>query len=94
MFGVLQLSYFSLSNYDYVPPALMGLLQRKEVNGVNVKTSSPSSDLIPARVSSNGYSSSDFLANFNIMLLFTTVIAATGGVLYMVTYLINKDSVD
>ena len=29
MFGVLQLSYFSLSNYDYVPPALMGMLQRK-----------------------------------------------------------------
>lgn len=29
MFGVLQLSYFSLSNYDYVPPALIGLLQRK-----------------------------------------------------------------
>lgn len=28
------------------------------------------------------------------MLLLTTVIAATGAVLYMVTYLMNKDSVD
>jgi hypothetical protein len=28
MFGVLQLSYFVLGNYDYVPSALIGALQR------------------------------------------------------------------
>lgn len=94
MFGVLQLSYFSLSNYDYVPPALMGLLQRKEVNGLNIQPSSPNDNNIPSRVSANGYSQSDYLANINIMLLVTSVIAIVGMVMYMVTYLINKDSID
>lgn len=94
MFGVLQLSYFSLSNYDYVPPALMGVLQRKEVNGLNIQTSSANDNNMPSRVTSNGYTVSDFLTNINIMLLITAVIAITGLVMYMVTYLINKDSID
>ena len=94
MFGVLQLSYFSLSNYDYVPPALMGILQRKEVNGLNIQTSSASDNNIPSRVTSNGYTASDYLTNINIMLLTTAVIAIVGLVMYMVTYLINKDSID
>jgi hypothetical protein len=94
MFGVLQLSYFSLSNYDYVPPALIGLLQRKEVNGLNIGTSASPSSSIPSRVTANGYNSSVFLANFNIMLLVTALIAGVGLVMYMVTYLLNKDSID
>jgi cytochrome b subunit of formate dehydrogenase len=94
MFGVLQLSYFSLSNYDYVPPALMGILQRKEVNGLNIQTSSTNDSNIPSRVTSNGYTASDYLTNINIMLLVTFIIAITGLVMYMVTYLINKDSIE
>ena len=89
MFGVLQLSYLSLSNYDYVPPALIGVLQRKEVNGLNIEGSSSSSTL-PSRVIANGYASSDFLGNFNIMLLLIAVITITGLVMYLVTYLLNK----
>jgi hypothetical protein len=92
MFGVLQLSYFSLSNYDYVPPALMGVLQRKEVNGLNIQTNSASDNNIPSRVSSNGYIASDYLTNINIMLLITAAIATVGLVMYMVTYLLNKES--
>jgi hypothetical protein len=92
MFGVLQLSYFSLSNYDYVPPALMGILQRKEVNGLNIQTNSASDNNIPSRVTSNGYTASDYLTNINIMLLITAVIAIVGLVMYMVTYLMNTES--
>lgn len=94
MFGVLQLSYFALSNYDYVPSTLLGLLQRKEVNGLNIATSASPTPFIPSRVSSNGYTSSDFLANFNLMLLITSLIVIVGGVIYMVTYLMNKESID
>jgi branched-subunit amino acid transport protein len=93
MFGVLQLSYFSLANYDYVPPALMGALQRREVNGLNLGSSARDSN-IPARVNANGFTASDFLSNINVMLFITAVIALVGGVMYMVTYLINKDSID
>jgi hypothetical protein len=93
MFGVLQLSYFSLANYDYVPPALMGALQRKEVNGLNVGSSANDAN-IPSRVNANGFTASDFLSNINVMLFITAAIALVGGVMYMVTYLINKDSID
>jgi hypothetical protein len=45
-------------------------------------------------VSTNGVKASDFLANINIMLLITAVIAITGGVMYLATYIINKDKID
>lgn len=90
MFGLLQLSYFSLSNYDFVPSSLTGLLKRKQINGLNVRKLM-SSNSIPSRVSTNGYSSSQFLSNFNIMFLITLIIALVGLVLYTVTYIINKN---
>lgn len=93
MFGVLQLSYFALGNYDYVPSALIGVLQRSEVNGLNVKGRALQ-ESIPSRVSTNGFTVSDYLSNINIMLLITVAIAIIGGVMYLVTYLINKDSID
>jgi hypothetical protein len=93
MFGVLQLSYFALGNYDYVPSALIGALRRSEVNGLNVGGGSAEGS-IPSRVSSNGVTASDFLSNINVMLLLTAVIALTGGVMYLATYIINKDSID
>lgn len=36
MMGTLQLSYILLSDYDYVNPLLVGVLSRKEVNGLNI----------------------------------------------------------
>lgn len=93
MFGVLQLSYFALGNYDYVPSAFIGALQRSEVNGLNLNGGTKE-ESIPSRVSSNGITASDFLSNINIMLLITVAIAITGGIMYMATYIINKDTID
>jgi hypothetical protein len=93
MFGVLQLSYFVLGNYDYVPSALLGALRRSEVNGLNLNSGTEEESL-PSRVSSNGVTASDFLSNINIMLVITVGIAIAGGVMYLVTYIINKDSID
>jgi len=36
MFGLVQLSYFIMCDYDYVNPLMLGVLDRKEVNGINV----------------------------------------------------------
>ncbi len=93
MFGVLQLSYFALGNYDFVPSALIGALRRSEVNGLNVGGGTAESG-IPSRVAANGVTNSDFLSNINVMLLLTAVIAIVGAVMYFATYIINKDAID
>lgn len=57
MFGVLQLSYFILSDYDYMNPLLLGVLNRKEVNGLNVYSGKTGSPSISSRVILNGHTS-------------------------------------
>ena len=61
MFGVLQLSYFILSDYDFVNPLLLGVLDRKEVNGLNTQSNSPGSASISSRVTLNGHTSEVFV---------------------------------
>ena len=90
MFGVLQLSYFILSDYDFVNPLLLGVLDRKEVNGLNTQSSSPGSASISSRVTLNGHTSEIFVANFNIMLYFTFIIGLVGFCLYTATYFFIK----
>ena len=92
MFGVLQLSYFSLSTYDFIHPILTSILGKKEINGLNIAGNFNKNEEISPRVQANGYTSSNFLANFNLMYLFTFLIATAGMITYGVTYLINKDT--
>lgn len=55
MFGVIQLSFFILSDYDYVNPLLIGVLGRSEVNGININSNNKGSSSISSRVTLNGF---------------------------------------
>lgn len=90
MFGVMQLSYFILSDYDYINPLLIGVLDRKEVNGPNVSPSSSGSSSISSRVLLNGHSSEVYLANFNVMLYLTFAVCIVGLTMYTITYFMNR----
>ncbi len=90
MFGVMQLSYFSLSSYDYVPPLLASILTRREINGLNVNTATKVNYNIPARVFANGFTSEIYLDNFNVMLLVILIFTVVGIVLYTITYIISR----
>lgn len=57
MFGVMQLSYFVLSDYDNVNPVLSSILNRKEVNGLNIQSSSNTNYHLSARLLGNGFTS-------------------------------------
>ena len=92
MFGVLQLSYLALSDYDYINPVLRGMLNRRQVNGYNVNDGSSGSQSISDRVIFNGYSSQVFLKNYNVMFYLTVAMVVVGLVMYTVTYLMNKDT--
>lgn len=57
LFGVLQLAFFTLSDYDSVNPLLASVLNRKEVNGFNQNIDLSAALSLSERVISNGFSS-------------------------------------
>jgi hypothetical protein len=90
MFGLIQLSYFIMCDYDYVNPLMMGVLDRKEVNGINVDDGKTNSPNLSARVRLNGITSERFLSDFNVMFYIMMAIFLIGLVLYVASFLINK----
>ena len=90
MFGLVQLNYFILSDYDYINPLMIGMLGRKEVNGINVDDKEKGNLAISARVLLNGITSERFLSDFNVMFYLMIAIFLIGLFLYTLSYLLNK----
>lgn len=90
MFGLVQLNYFILSDYDYINPLMIGMLGRKEVNGINVDDKEKGNPAISARVLLNGITSERFLSDFNVMFYLMIAIFLIGLFLYTLSYLLNK----
>ena len=70
LFGVLQLSYYTLISHSYFDLYLSPLSQFKTFNGLNVDLIPTNSALLPENIKGLNLSSA-FLNNFNVMLFLT-----------------------
>jgi hypothetical protein len=70
LFGVLQLSYYTLISHSYFDLYLSPLSQFKTFSGLNVDLIPTNSALLPENIKGLNLSSA-FLNNFNVMLFLT-----------------------
>lgn len=82
LMGVLQISFFVMADINLVNPILAPLLYMKSVNGFNLNTELPGSD-VPTRISAMSYKSL-FLNNFNVMLALPLIVLTLSLIIYLV----------
>lgn len=87
LFGLLQLSYLSVSNLNYVQPLLSPLMNLSIVNGINLNLFQRNTADLPDRIREIGYNV-DFLSNINAMLGLMVAWTVVSASVYVVGFFV------